>query len=802
MLVPEIALTPQTMSRFQRALRRPRRAAALEDVGGRPLRRVAAAAQRRGPDRRRPALGRLRAGGRARPDRDRRGARLLLQAGVGPPLRRPRGRRPAGRAGRGRAGGRAPRRRAPRAGGRCRGSSCPTASTSGRCRRSRSSTCATTAAARRSAARSTPGRSRRSAEVEARGRQGDRPDQPPRLVGPPRVPLVRARLGVPRLRRLAGPAPLRQPPLPPLRPRRARARGVPRLRLGDDRPGRRRDAEGRVRGRGAARSAARLPDGLRRDRRRRGPRRPAAALRPGRVGSPGRHPDGRQGPRLPRRDARGRPRRRQLAAPAGLPLRGADLLADHPARGPQRPRAGRAARSWSRRSPPGRRASGARRATTPPGSSTRSSAAARSSATRRSRTWSRCSSPAWTSRRSTRPPQKVAELVRERLPGDAELLGPAPMFRRRGRNRRRVIVKAAERLAGGGRGPRRGRRGGRRAGLQGPDRLGGRRSPVSRVADARALTEFTSMDEPVDGAGRVRGGRGRPRARRRRARAPRRRAGAGGQVRRPGPEVAGIPGQRLRRRARARTSSGCSRSCATGWASASPPPSSGRLRRILVFQAGPDAPADRAGQPGDRVELRGGPRHRRGGLPQPPGHRRSTSSARSTSARAAWTSRRRAADDRGLGPRGPRPPARDRPPRRRPDPGARPARAAQGRDAGAARGRHLRARSASAEEDRADRGSTPSLGRLEDRLPRDLRVRGDRAARASPRASTTPALVVTPPDRKQGAGPGGRPAAGRRGRARARPRGPPDGRRQRPGRPSPRSRRRAPRPSSSARSAS
>ena len=41
---------------------------------------------------------------------------------------------------------------------------------------------------------------------------------------------------------------------------------------------------------------------------------------------------------------------------------------------------------------------------------------------------------------------RVAELVRERLPADAELLGPAPMFRRRGRNRRRVIVKAAERL--------------------------------------------------------------------------------------------------------------------------------------------------------------------------------------------------------------------------------------------------------------------------------------------------------------------------------------------------------------------
>ncbi len=41
---------------------------------------------------------------------------------------------------------------------------------------------------------------------------------------------------------------------------------------------------------------------------------------------------------------------------------------------------------------------------------------------------------------------KLRELVAERLPGDADLLGPAPLFRRRGRHRRRLIVKAAERL--------------------------------------------------------------------------------------------------------------------------------------------------------------------------------------------------------------------------------------------------------------------------------------------------------------------------------------------------------------------
>jgi len=39
----------------------------------------------------------------------------------------------------------------------------------------------------------------------------------------------------------------------------------------------------------------------------------------------------------------------------------------------------------------------------------------------------------------------LAELIGERLPGDAELLGPAPLFRLRGRHRRRLLVKAGER---------------------------------------------------------------------------------------------------------------------------------------------------------------------------------------------------------------------------------------------------------------------------------------------------------------------------------------------------------------------
>ena len=76
------------------------------------------------------------------------------------------------------------------------------------------------------------------------------------------------------------------------------------------------------------------------------------------VGRAGRHPDGREGTRLPRRDAERDPRRRWRAAPAGLPLRGADLRADHAARRPQR-----AGRRWWARARPG---AGHRRSEHPP----------------------------------------------------------------------------------------------------------------------------------------------------------------------------------------------------------------------------------------------------------------------------------------------------------------------------------------------------------------------------------------------------------------------------------------------------
>ena len=63
-----------------------------------------------------------------------------------------------------------------------------------------------------------------------------------------------------------------------------------------------------------------------------------------RGGRARRHPDGRQGPRLPRRDARRGARRRRHAALPRLPRRGAHLRARRPARRPQRPRRPRGGR--------------------------------------------------------------------------------------------------------------------------------------------------------------------------------------------------------------------------------------------------------------------------------------------------------------------------------------------------------------------------------------------------------------------------------------------------------------------------
>ena len=132
----------------------------------------------------------------------------------------------------------------------------------------------------------------------------------------------------------------------------------------------------------------------------------------------------------------------------------------------------------------------------------------------------------------------------------------------------------------------------------------------------------------------------------------------------------------------------------------------------------PRRAADRAGQPRDRVAL-GGPRHRRGGLPQPARDRRSTSSARCTSGSSGVdpTASELVIEASGLEARvlqheidhldGVLILERA------------PARAAQGRDAGAARGRHLRARAPEAEELEGDPDSRPSA---RPRAPERLRT--------------------------------------------------------------------------------
>ena len=110
------------------------------------------------------------------------------------------------------------------------------------------------------------------------------------------------------------------------------------------------------------------------------------ALRRGARRAAARDPDGGQGPRLPRRHARRRARRRLDAALPRLPRRGADLRADRPARRARRA-AGRGAATCScRPALPTRPRSWPPRTTTPRASSPASSAAARRCATRRSPT--------------------------------------------------------------------------------------------------------------------------------------------------------------------------------------------------------------------------------------------------------------------------------------------------------------------------------------------------------------------------------------------------------------------------------
>ena len=348
-LVPEIGLTPQTVSRFRGAFGD--QVAVLHSALSDGERSDAWRLLRRGE--RRVAVGRalrdLRAGARPRAHRRGRGARGELQEGRDAAL--PRARRGRG-AGPARGGARwcsaAPRRRsrrwsrAPTARPtRCSG--CPSASARGRCRRSSSSISAS--------APKVPGtgpvawsEALDEAVTGAAGRAGNRRSScstaaatPPFSSAPPAarsgsVPRCSISLTVTRRRRR-----LRchycghEEPLPftcrvVRQPGAADARG-------------RHPAAGADARRALSRGADR-PDGSRHDEHASGRTSGSSTRsRAGRGRSPDRHPDDRQGARLPQRDAGRRGRRRHRAPPARLPRGRADLPAPGPGGGPGRPRA-------------------------------------------------------------------------------------------------------------------------------------------------------------------------------------------------------------------------------------------------------------------------------------------------------------------------------------------------------------------------------------------------------------------------------------------------------------------------------
>ena len=370
-LVPEIALTPQTVARF--VARFGDTVAVLHSglgAGERfdEWRRLATGA---GADRVGPRSAVFAPVAELGLDRRRRGARRLLQARGRPALRRPPRRRASG-----------PRR----AGARLLvGSATPRPESVHALRRVR--------LPRRVDGRPLPpvevldmtrrqGRaaSRRTRDALADGGQGDRAAQPPRLVELPLLPLVREGLGVPGVRRGARPAPRRRPPgLPPLRPPRAVPTPLRRLRLGLGRAPRHRHRAPRARARRRAsrrRSSASTPASDPAP----GARRASAARRAGvLVGTQ----VVAKGHDFPDVDARRRRRRRPDAALPRLPRRGAHVRARGPARRPGRARAPTAACSCRRSTRP-RRRSPTPRATTPTASWPGSSPAARRCAIRRS----------------------------------------------------------------------------------------------------------------------------------------------------------------------------------------------------------------------------------------------------------------------------------------------------------------------------------------------------------------------------------------------------------------------------------
>ena len=162
---------------------------------------------------------------------------------------------------------------------------------------------------------------RRAARRRRAPRQGDPAAEPPRDRARAALPRVRHDDPLPELRRRARAARRLGAALPPLRPRRAGAVELPRLRVARSRAPRRRDAEARTRARARAARARADPARRGRGREARAAGRLAAALPRRRGRRAARHADGREGaPLLGHRARRGdRRRHRARRCPTSAP---------------------------------------------------------------------------------------------------------------------------------------------------------------------------------------------------------------------------------------------------------------------------------------------------------------------------------------------------------------------------------------------------------------------------------------------------------------------------------------------------
>ena len=287
------------------------------------------------PSRRRRPLGGLRAGSSTRPRRRRRGARRLVQAGVGSALRRTHGRGQA-RGARGSGRGLRERDAAPESWARLErlelpariGAPLPTVKL---------------VDLRREAGYplSAPLLAELAGGRGAR-RARDPPPQPARHLGRDPLPVVRYDAALPELRHRAHAARRLTASLPPLRLLDRAAGVVPRVRIGGARADRCGNAAARGRARAPAPRARADPPrrGYGGAPRVRSARRSSASQRSLRRAH--RDADGREGAPLRRGRGRRRGGRRRGPRVPGLPLGGADVPARDPARRPERPRRARA----------------------------------------------------------------------------------------------------------------------------------------------------------------------------------------------------------------------------------------------------------------------------------------------------------------------------------------------------------------------------------------------------------------------------------------------------------------------------